>query len=149
MAMLNNQMVYFPCFFKNHLVPFYSTKSIYDLSNLSTGILPVPIMISHGESCSILFHSTLIFFMWIYYGDMLFPWGIPIINYFSWVFPYPNGKYIECIVRIYIITNHNWLVVWNMNFIFPFSWEIIKIIPFDESSIIFQRARSTTLRSNH
>ena len=39
----------------------------------------------------------------------------------------------------------DWLVVWNMNCMFPFSWEW-KIIPtdFHSQTIIFQRDRSTT-----
>ena len=35
-----------------------------------------------------------------------------------------------------------WLVVWNMNFIFPYIGNVI--IPTDFHSIIFQRGRSTT-----
>ena len=43
---------------------------------------------------------------------------------------------------IYIYTYNNWLVVSNMNFIFPFHiWDVI--LP-STNSIISQRGRSTT-----
>ena len=41
--------------------------------------------------------------------------------------------------------NKSWLVVWNMNFIFPYIGNVI--IPTDEV-IFFQRGRSTTNQYN-
>ena len=43
-------------------------------------------------------------------------------GFFHGVFPYPNGKYIECVIRKYLPILLK-LVVWNMNFMFPNSWD--------------------------
>ena len=44
------------------------------------------------------------------------------------------------LVEFYV--NLSWLVVWNMNFIFPNSWEVGMMIQSDFHSIIFQRGRA-------
>ena len=48
---------------------------------------------------------------------------------------------ISCTRRVSMFI---WLVVWNMAFIFPFSWECHNLIPTDFHSVIFQSGRYTT-----
>ena len=52
----------------------------------------------------------------------------------------PAGIDLTMILQILTYTDGNWLVVWNMNFIFPYIGNVI--LSTDEH--IFQRGRSTT-----
>ena len=53
----------------------------------------------------------------------------------TFIFMINNHLVICCILYLYWY-NHSWLVIWSMNFIFPFSWEQESHLT---NSIIFQR----------